>query len=155
MDVFLQKGEDKNPRQTKPSRQKPLDKNPCELRQTPCKDICMYACTTKNWGVGPRCVTYFRRVPRCATKCDRGGGQNWSKIAWHTLWMAPYGGSDSFDSVGHLMEQCIKGRETVYSTEVGSQKQSFVVCCWLVGPGLLIWDRPLLFWIPCDLKSEM
>jgi len=26
------------------------DKNLCELKQTPCKDICMYACTTKNGG---------------------------------------------------------------------------------------------------------
>jgi len=34
---------DKNPGQTP-------DKNPSERRQTPCKDICMYACTTKNWG---------------------------------------------------------------------------------------------------------
>jgi len=43
------------PPRTKPSRQKTRtklpDKNPHELRQTPCKDICMYACTTKNWGV--------------------------------------------------------------------------------------------------------
>ena len=38
-------------------------------------------CITKNRG-GPRCVTYFRGVPRDVTKCDRGrGGQNWSKIA--------------------------------------------------------------------------
>ena len=28
---------------------------------------------TKNRGVGgPRCVTYFRGVPGCVTKCDRG-----------------------------------------------------------------------------------
>ena len=33
----------------------------------------------KNWG-GPKCVTYFRGVPECVTKCDRGG-QNWPKIA--------------------------------------------------------------------------
>ena len=31
------------------------------------------------------------RVPGCVTKCDRGrGGQNWPKIARHTLWTAPY-----------------------------------------------------------------
>src|SRR6218665_3214281 len=29
---------------------------------------------------GPRCVTYFRGVPGCVTRCDRGG-KNWSKIA--------------------------------------------------------------------------
>jgi len=34
----------------------------------------------------PRCVTYFGGVPRCVTG---GGGQNWSKIAWCTLWTAP------------------------------------------------------------------
>ena len=29
-------------------------------------------------------------VPLCVTKCDRGRGcQNWSKIAWRTLWTAP------------------------------------------------------------------
>ena len=39
---------------------------------------------------GPRCVTYFwRGVPRCVTKCDMDeGGQNWTKIAWRTLWTA-------------------------------------------------------------------
>ena len=25
-------------------------------------------------------------VSRCVTKFGRGGGKNWSKIAWHTLW---------------------------------------------------------------------
>ena len=46
-----------------------------ELRQTPCKDICMYACTTKKGGVGFKMcdVAYFKGVPRCVTKCDRGG----------------------------------------------------------------------------------
>ena len=29
---------------------------------------------------GPRFVTYFKGVQRCVTKCDRGGGRNWSKI---------------------------------------------------------------------------
>jgi len=30
-------------------------------------------------------------VPGCVTKCDRGRGrQNWPKIAWRTLWTAPY-----------------------------------------------------------------
>src|SRR6218665_3370102 len=33
-------------------------------------------------GGGPRCVTYFRGVPGCVTKCDRGeGGQNWPKYS--------------------------------------------------------------------------
>jgi len=36
---------DKNPGQNFPN------KNNLELKQTPCKDICMYACTTKNRGV--------------------------------------------------------------------------------------------------------
>ena len=34
---------------------------------------------TKNGG-GPRCVTYFWRVPGCATKCDRGKGVNIAQI---------------------------------------------------------------------------
>jgi len=47
---------------------------------------------TKNWG-GIRDVwRTFGGVPGCVTKCDRGegGGQNWTKIAWHTFWTAPY-----------------------------------------------------------------
>ena len=32
----------------------------------------------------------FAGGPGCVTKCDRGqGGQNWLKMAWHTLWTAP------------------------------------------------------------------
>src|SRR6218665_2595822 len=30
-------------------------------------------------GGGPRCVTYFRGVPGCVTKCDRGGGSKLAK----------------------------------------------------------------------------
>src|SRR6218665_3755998 len=50
------------------------DRNPRELRQTPCKDICMYTLHVllKIKGV-PRCMTYFRGGPRCVTMCDRGG----------------------------------------------------------------------------------
>ena len=33
---------------------------------------------TKNRG-GPTCVTYFRGVPGCVTKCDRGGGSKLAK----------------------------------------------------------------------------
>jgi len=43
----------------------------------------------KIGGGGSRCVTYFRGVPGFVTKCDRGS-QNWPKIAWRTLWTAPY-----------------------------------------------------------------
>jgi len=45
---------DKNPGQNSPKN------NPRELRQTLCKDICMYECTTKNRG-----------VPRMAEMCDK------------------------------------------------------------------------------------
>jgi len=38
-----------------------------------------------------RTLVGSRDVWRCMmTKYDRGGGKNWSKIAWRTLWMAPY-----------------------------------------------------------------
>jgi len=50
MDVFRQKVDGQKPPRTKPSRQKLPVKNLHELRQTPCKDIDMYTCTTKNWG---------------------------------------------------------------------------------------------------------
>src|SRR6218665_3626396 len=48
---------DKNPPRTKPSRPKLPDKSPRELRHTPCKDTCTYACrpTTKNWEVSEMC----------------------------------------------------------------------------------------------------
>jgi len=44
------------PSRTKPSRQKTPDKPPNKIprvvTQTPCKDMYVaYACTTKNWGV--------------------------------------------------------------------------------------------------------
>ena len=45
------------------------NKNPHELRQTPCKDVFMHVLLKIG---SPRCVTYFREVPRCVTKCDRG-----------------------------------------------------------------------------------
>jgi len=55
------RGDGQKPPRTKPSRQKipgqnPPDKNPRELRQSLCKDICVYARSllgprpTKNWG---------------------------------------------------------------------------------------------------------
>ena len=66
---------DKKPR-TKPPGQKPP-----RTKKNHYKGICMYACTSENWEKDPRRVTYFWGVPRCVTKCDRGGGENWSKIA--------------------------------------------------------------------------
>jgi len=30
---------------------------------------------------GPRCVTYFRGVPGCVTKCDRGRGSKLAKYS--------------------------------------------------------------------------
>jgi len=48
------------------------EQNPRELNQTPCKDICMHACATKNRGSEMCDVLYG--VPRCVTKCDRKWG---------------------------------------------------------------------------------
>jgi len=48
----------------------------------------------------PRCVTYFRGVPGCVTKCGRGErSKNWPKIAWRTLWMAPIVARLPYDEV--------------------------------------------------------
>src|SRR6218665_2369750 len=33
---------------------------------------------TRN-GRGPRCVTYFWRIPECVTKCDKGKGSKLTK----------------------------------------------------------------------------
>jgi len=62
--------------------QNPPVKNLRELGQTPSKHACtcMHACTLYYYklGGGPRCVTFFRGVPRCVTG---GGGQKLSKKA--------------------------------------------------------------------------
>src|SRR6218665_3690723 len=43
--------------------------------------------TTKNRG--PEMCDVLLGVPGCVTECDRGGDQNWPKIARRTLWTAP------------------------------------------------------------------
>jgi len=58
MDVFWQKEgqtESQKPPWTEPSKQKAPDKNSRNLGQTPCIDICMYACTTENGGGSEMC----------------------------------------------------------------------------------------------------
>src|SRR6218665_2929068 len=66
---------------------------------------------TKNRG-DPRCVTYFRGVPGCVTKCDRGRrGQNWPKIALRTLSTAPNGDDRKF-AVG-LQHTCTPADEAI------------------------------------------
>jgi len=55
IDVFLHRGDGQKPHRKKASRQKapgqnPRTKTPRTKTNPPCKDICMYACTTKNWG---------------------------------------------------------------------------------------------------------
>src|SRR6218665_1974712 len=80
-------GTDKNhPGQNLPDKRPPEkkpDKNPREqLRQNLYKGAFLRVfCTRppKNRGGGSRCVTYFRGVPGCVTKCDRGRGQKLAK----------------------------------------------------------------------------
>src|SRR6218665_2279474 len=48
-------------------------KNPRELRKPPINTY-IYIHLLLNSGGGPRCVTYFRGVRKCVTKCDRGRG---------------------------------------------------------------------------------
>ena len=54
---------------------KPLAQNPPRTIESEFVQggFCLVFCTkpTKN---RPRCVTYFRGVPGCVTKCDRGKG---------------------------------------------------------------------------------
>ena len=67
--------------QTKKTRTKLPEQKARELRKTPVKTY-VYMHVLLKIGRGPRCVTYFRGVRRCVTKCDMGeGSQNWSKIA--------------------------------------------------------------------------
>jgi len=64
--------------QTKPSSQKPRtklpeQKTPRTNTNPPVKTyVCMHVLL--KMGGGPRRVTYFKGVPRCVTKCDRGRG---------------------------------------------------------------------------------
>ena len=65
------------PTRTKPPGQKPPRTIEIEFVQgTFVLDFCTRP--TKNRR-GPRCVTYFRRVPGCVTKCDRGRGSKLAK----------------------------------------------------------------------------
>ena len=80
--------------QTKDPLTKPSDKNPCEqLRENLYRGFCpgfLYYRPTKNWK-GPRCVTYFwGEGPGMCDNVWQREGQNWPKIAWRTLWTAPY-----------------------------------------------------------------
>ena len=94
--ILTEGGMDKNhPRQNLPDK-RPPDKNP--RTKTPANNweriwtmgFCPGFCTrpTKNEG-GPRCVTYFRGSRDVWQSVTGGGGKNWPKIAWRTLWTAP------------------------------------------------------------------
>src|SRR6218665_1940606 len=71
---------------TKPSRQKPSRTIEREFVQGAFVRIFVVGLLKVG---GSRCMTSFRGVPGCMTKCDRGRGQNWPKIALRTLWTAP------------------------------------------------------------------
>ena len=77
MDVFWQKGG-----RTKTTRTKSPRENLRELRQIPWKDICLYACTTKNGGV--RDVWRALGGPKMCDKVWQGLGRQKC-----TLWTAP------------------------------------------------------------------
>ena len=80
------RGNGQKPTRTKPPGQKPPRTIEIEFVQgTFVRDFCTMA--TKNGG--SEMCDVLSGVPGCVTKCDRGGGQNWPKIAWRTLWTAP------------------------------------------------------------------
>ena len=79
------RGTDKNhPGQNLPDkRQKPSDKNPREqLRGNLYRGLLsgFFVLGLLKSGGSEMCDVLLG-VPGCVTKCDRGGGQNWSKIA--------------------------------------------------------------------------
>src|SRR6218665_3996863 len=89
------RGNGQKPPRTKPSRQKTSDKHPghkppltieIEFVQ---RVLVRIFCTRPTKMGGPRCMAYFSGVPGCVTKCDRGRGQNWPKIAVRSFWAAP------------------------------------------------------------------
>src|SRR6218665_4183323 len=65
------KGGRQKPPRTKPSRQNSSDKTTDKKPSRTKTNVCMHVLL--KLGGGPRCVTYFWGVPRCVTKCDRGG----------------------------------------------------------------------------------
>src|SRR6218665_1319906 len=73
------RGNGQKPTPTNPPGQKPLRTIEIEfVQETFVRDFCTRP--TKNRGEGgPRCVTYFRGVPGCVTKCDRGRGSKLAK----------------------------------------------------------------------------
>jgi len=83
-DVFWQKGDGQKPPWTTFQTKKPKRK-PSWTKTNP--TVTTYACMHVLLKIGgPRCVTYLRG----SRDVWQGGGQNWFKIAWHTLWTVPY-----------------------------------------------------------------
>jgi len=66
----------------------PPNKTPPNEDKPHCNAICMYACTTKNWGGSDMCDVLYGGPETCDKVWK--GGSNWSKIAGCTLWTAPY-----------------------------------------------------------------
>src|SRR6218665_3665650 len=65
------RGNGQKPTRTKPPRQKPP--RTIEIEFVPGLLSGIFVLGLLKSGVGgPRCVTYFRGVPGCVTKCDRG-----------------------------------------------------------------------------------
>src|SRR6218665_1169661 len=78
---------DRRGERTKTNPDKPPGQKPPQtieikfVQRTFVRDLCTRP--TKNRGAGPRCVTYFRGVPGCVTKCDRG--ERGSKLAKNSV----------------------------------------------------------------------
>jgi len=87
----------------------------------------------------PRCVMYFKGGSEMCDKVWQGeGSQNWSKIAWHTLWTAP--------NMWRTELQFARFQQhRQYPLEVYNKINSKVRGQWI---------KRLLCWLPCPRNSQ-
>src|SRR6218665_2340833 len=101
------RGNGQKPTRTKPPGQKPPRTIEIEfVHGTFVRDFCTRP--TKNRVGGPRRVTYFRGVPGCVTKCDRGRG---SKLAKNSVTYFMEGPSEDITLVYYSSDQELNRNE--------------------------------------------
>src|SRR6218665_2013138 len=83
------RGNGQKPTRTKPSGQKPTRTIEIEFVQGLLSGI--FVLGLLKMGGGPRCVTYFRGVPGCVTKYDRGRGSKLAKNSVTYFMDGPFG----------------------------------------------------------------
>ena len=83
--IYYDRGETDKTFQTKNPGQNFPNKNHRELRQTPCKDICMYACTTKTGGSEMCAVQHVIEVNCCVSKFQEKFKSTYAKMLFISI----------------------------------------------------------------------